>query len=164
MLVKVKVRLPTLINVADCAALVVPTAWLPKVTVVELIEKPAVETGTTVVPPPPPQDVDHKTSAMQAVARITAVPQSRLNALISIPGNSLAHVSPKTGRVFVLPVLRQFPSEEHPVFRSVEAAKRDDRAAGWFAEAAFLFGRTPFASAVVHRPSVCGKNNKSDIC
>ena len=44
MLEKVKVAVPTLIRIAVSAALVVPTAWLPKVMVVELMEKPAVET------------------------------------------------------------------------------------------------------------------------
>lgn len=77
MLENVKVALPTLINVADAAALVVPTAWLAKVTVVGLIEKPAVETGTTTVPPPPPQDMDPRAIAIQAAARITGFPPRR---------------------------------------------------------------------------------------
>jgi hypothetical protein len=55
---------------------VVPTAWLPKVTVVELIEKPTVETGTAAVLPPPPQDIDHRAITKQAVARINAFPRS----------------------------------------------------------------------------------------
>jgi hypothetical protein len=75
MLVKVKVAVPTLINIADSAALVVPTAWLPKLTLVELTEKPAVETGTTAVPPPPPQAVDHKAIATQAMAIIATFPR-----------------------------------------------------------------------------------------
>jgi hypothetical protein len=75
MLEKVKVALPTLVNVAVRGALVVPTPWLPKLMVVELKEKPAVETGTAAVLPPPPQDVDHKATAMQAAARITALPR-----------------------------------------------------------------------------------------
>ena len=68
MLENVRAALPTFTNVADCAALVVPTAWLPKFTVVALMENPAVETGTTTLPPPPPQDVDHNANAMQAAA------------------------------------------------------------------------------------------------
>lgn len=77
MLENVKVALPTLINVADAAALVVPTAWLAKVTVVGLIEKLAVETLTTTVPPPPPQDMDPRAIAIQAAARITGFPPRR---------------------------------------------------------------------------------------
>lgn len=87
---KVNVALPTLINVADCAALVVPTAWLENVTVVELMENPAVETGTTTLPPPPPQFVDHRVRTRLKVARRNLSPHSRLRALISIPGNSLS--------------------------------------------------------------------------
>jgi hypothetical protein len=74
MLEKVKVALPTLVNVAVRDALVVPTPWLPKLMVVELKEKPAVETSAVL--PPPAQDVDHKARAMQAVARINAFPGS----------------------------------------------------------------------------------------
>lgn len=80
-----------------CAVLV-PTAWLPNVTVVELNEKPAVETETSAVLPPPPQDVDHRAIAMQAVARITAVPRSGSNAPVFIPGSSVARVLPKSSR------------------------------------------------------------------
>ena len=87
---KVNVALPTLINVADCAALVVPTAWLENVTVVELMENPAVETGTTTLPPPPPQFVDHRARTRLKVARRNLSPHSRLRALMSIPGNSLS--------------------------------------------------------------------------
>jgi hypothetical protein len=75
MLVKVNFALPTLISVADRAALVVPTAWLPKLTVLGLIEKPAVETGTTTLLPPPPQAMDNKPIAMQAVAMINTFQQ-----------------------------------------------------------------------------------------
>jgi hypothetical protein len=75
MLEKVKVALPTLINVADRAALVVPTAWLPKLTAEGLIEKPAVKTGSTTPPPPPPQAVDNKPIAMQAAAMMTTFRQ-----------------------------------------------------------------------------------------
>jgi hypothetical protein len=54
---------------------VVPTAWLPKLTVLGLIEKPAVETGTTTLLPPPPQAMDNKPIAMQAVAMINTFQQ-----------------------------------------------------------------------------------------
>ena len=87
---KVNVALPTLSNVADCAALVVPTAWLENVTVVELMENPAVETGTTTLLPPPPQFVDHKARARLKVARRNLSPHSRLRTLISILGNSFS--------------------------------------------------------------------------
>ena len=62
----------------------VPTAsGVGNVTVLGVIEKPAVDTGTTVVPPPPPQDVDHNASATQAIAMKTALPPLRLSVLVS---------------------------------------------------------------------------------
>jgi hypothetical protein len=73
---KVKVASPTLVNVAAKGALEVPRPWLPKLMVVELNEKPGVGTETNGVLPPPPQDVDHRAMAMQAVARVTALPRS----------------------------------------------------------------------------------------
>jgi hypothetical protein len=66
--------LPLLVRMTVCAALVVPTDCLPNLTVVELTEMPAVETGTSAVLPPPPQDADKKAITMQAVARIFLKP------------------------------------------------------------------------------------------
>jgi hypothetical protein len=77
MLEMVKAAVPLLVNVALRGALGVFTGTLPKVTVVELTWKPAVETGTAAVLPPPPQEVDKKTSAMQAVAKIAAFARRR---------------------------------------------------------------------------------------
>ena len=67
----VSAPLPLLVRVTVCAALVVPTDWLPNVRVVELTEIPGVETETSAVLPPPPQDADHKAIAMQAVTSVT---------------------------------------------------------------------------------------------
>jgi hypothetical protein len=75
MVERVKVALPTLVKVTDKGPLVVPTPWLLKLMVVELKEKPGVDTGTSAVLPPPPQDVHHKAMAMQAVARTTTFPR-----------------------------------------------------------------------------------------
>lgn len=80
--------MPLLVRATVCAALAVPTDWLPNVrvvgltevpavveftevlAVVELPEVPAVEAETRAVLPPP-QDTDHKDIAMQAAARVT---------------------------------------------------------------------------------------------
>ena len=70
MLERVKVALPTLVNVAVRGALGAPTLRLPKLMAVGLKEKPGVGTGAVL--PPPPQDVDHKVMARQAVLRIPA--------------------------------------------------------------------------------------------
>ena len=68
----VSAALPVLVRVTDCAALLVPTDWLPNVTVVGVVEMPAVETGaSSVLPPPPPQDMDNRANAKKAVATIT---------------------------------------------------------------------------------------------
>jgi hypothetical protein len=95
MLEIVKAALPTFVSVAPRGALVVPTAWFSKVTVVVLTEKPAVETGTAAVLAPPAQDVDHTAKAMQAMARITEFARSRISALVFMPNNSLSTCATK---------------------------------------------------------------------
>lgn len=95
----VSAPLPLLVKVTVCAALVVPMDWLPNVTVVELTEMPAVKTGTSAVLPPPPQDTDIMTIAMQAVARITAVPRSGSSASIFMRGRFKALVLPNSCQV-----------------------------------------------------------------
>jgi len=76
-LVRVKVALPSLLRVADRGALVLPTLWLPKLSVVELKEKPGVVAGISSVLPAPPQDMEPSAMTMQAVTRITAFRRSR---------------------------------------------------------------------------------------
>jgi hypothetical protein len=72
------VELPTFATMFVWAALVVPTAWLPKVTVAGLTESPIVVAGSAIAlpPAPPPQDVAKVAKAMQAMASIIAVPRS----------------------------------------------------------------------------------------
>jgi hypothetical protein len=76
-----KLELPTFVTIFVCAALVVPTAWLPKVTTAGLIESPDGEAVSAValVPAPPPQDDAKKATARQAVANIIASPHSGLS-------------------------------------------------------------------------------------
>lgn len=58
---------------------------------VGLTEKLATETGSDAMLPPPPQDEENRAIAIQAVARITAVPRLSLIAPISMTQRSLAH-------------------------------------------------------------------------
>ena len=73
-------ELPAFVTVLVWAALAVPTAWLPKVTVGGLIESPVVEAvpAVALLPAPQPQDVAKMAMAMQAVASINAVTRSNL--------------------------------------------------------------------------------------
>jgi hypothetical protein len=78
MLEMVKVPLPTFVNIAVCAALVVPISWVPKLSSVELIEKPAVEAGVGVTgPPPPPQEANKRAKAMQTPTIIAVLARRR---------------------------------------------------------------------------------------
>jgi hypothetical protein len=93
MLEMLTVELPTFVTVLVWAALVVPTAWLPKVTVGGLTESPDVEAGSAMAlpAPPPPQDVASMATAMHAVASIIALRWSSssfpafINMLLLIP-------------------------------------------------------------------------------
>jgi len=102
MLEKVKVALPTLVNVAVRGALGTPTLRVPKLTVVELREKPAVETGISPVLPPPPQDTDHKVMRRQMMTKISALPQRQWSALAPIPVDPLARAPPASDGLFVV--------------------------------------------------------------
>jgi len=111
MLVMPKDVLPILVNVTACAALVVPTDWLPNVMLGELSEKPtvdgefavdaelAVDTEAGAVLALPPQDAENKAMAMQAVARINAVPRPYPIAAVSKPNSLIALVLPRSGRI-----------------------------------------------------------------
>lgn len=77
MLEIVKVALPELTNVAVRDEPVEPTGWLPKEMVAGVREKPAVDTGTGVLPPPPPQAANHRVHTMHAAARMPTLRRLR---------------------------------------------------------------------------------------
>jgi len=68
MLVMVKVAVPVLVRLTVCAALVVPTDWLVKVTLRLLIEMPAMEMDAL-----PEQEADKRARTTQAAARIATI-------------------------------------------------------------------------------------------
>jgi hypothetical protein len=100
-LVRVKVALPSLVKVADRGELVLPTLWLGKMKVVGFKEKAAVAAGMSSVLPAPPQDMDHKPTAMQAMAKIVAFSRQRRGSLAFIANASMACASPHCDGLFV---------------------------------------------------------------
>ena len=94
MLERARLALPTLVNVADCGALVVPTPCLEKSILVELKEKPGAGVATTGALPPPPQEILQKTAAMQTNARSASLGRRESSALTSIAHDFPAGVVP----------------------------------------------------------------------
>jgi hypothetical protein len=72
---RVRVVLPTFVNVTRRGELVAPTFWLANFSAVLLREKPGVGAGTTSALPPPPQDMDPTTMTEQKIATIPPIPR-----------------------------------------------------------------------------------------